>query len=251
MIRNTLLFLLLAVPGTSPALAANEDDLWKEAADYYDQGNYQAAISNYSRLLERGMESPALYHNLGNSYFKSGQLGHAIWSYRRALRLDSGFGPAESNLDYVRTFNVDQIAIKKRGFILDIWDFFSGLLSANGFLILLALAWWVSAAMIVYQLISLNGSRRLYYLLIVPLIIIIFSAGSAGRRVYEDNLTRWGVLARESADIKEGPGDEFDRVEVAHEGLEFKILGSRENSYLIELGNGLKGWVDKQAVLEI
>jgi uncharacterized protein YgiM (DUF1202 family) len=87
--------------------------------------------------------------------------------------------------------------------------------------------------------------------LIVVLLIAIFSATSAARRVSEDHLTHWGVLSQESADIREGPGADFRKVEVGHEGLEFKILGTRENSYLIELGNGLKGWVDKQAVLEI
>ena len=248
--RN-LFFLLVLVLASNSAYAFDSQALWKEAAEFYDQGNYKAAIEDYGRLLDRGMESPALYYNLGNSYFKSGDLGHAIWGFRRAILLDPGFKPAKANLDYVRTFNTDQIAVKRRGFILDIWDFLSGMLSANGYLVLTALAWWIAAALIVYQVIRMNGATWPYYLLIVPLVIIIFSAGSAGRRIHEDRLTRWGVLGIETADIREGPGGEFNRVEVAHEGLEFKILGSRENSYLIQLGNGLTGWVDKEAVLEI
>ena len=54
-----------------------------------------------------------------------------------------------------------------------------------------------------------------------------------------------------SADIREGPGVDFERIEVGHEGLEFRILGQREKGLLIELENGLKGWVSLEAVLEI
>jgi tetratricopeptide (TPR) repeat protein len=233
------------------APAANNEELWRQAAEYYDAGQYRPAIENYQRLLERQFDNAQLYYNLGNAYFKAGELGHAIWSFRKALRLDPGFKQARTNLEYARSFNTDQVSIERRGFILDIWDFLSGLLSSNGYLIILSLAWWVAAALVIYKLIRLESPSWLYYLLIVPLVIIIFASASAVRRVNDDRLTRWGVILRESADIREGPGVEFNRLEVGHEGLEFKILSDRENSYLIELGNGLKGWVDKEAVLEI
>jgi tetratricopeptide (TPR) repeat protein len=231
--------------------AADNQTLWREAADYYDQGNYHAAIDDYSKLLERGFANPQIYYNLGNSYFKAGELGQAIWSFRRALLIDPGFAQAKANLDYVRSFNTDQIASQQRGFILDIWDAASGLLPADGYLVMFMIGWWVGTGLIIFSIIRLNSPGWLYYLLIVPVIVVIFSGASAARRLSEDRLSHWGVLVTKAADIREGPGPEFNRIEVAHEGLELKILGGRENSYLIELGNGLKGWVDKKAVLEI
>ncbi len=244
---SALMLILLA----ARAAVAGNEELWKQAADNYDAGQYRQAIENYHRLMERGFENPQVYYNLGNAYFKAGELGIAIWSFRRALRLDPGFAPARANLEYARTFNTDQVSIEHRGFILDIWDFLSGLLSSNGYLILLTIAWWAAAALIIYKIGRIGSQSSLYYLLIVPVVIIIFSSTSAMRRIDEDRLTRWGVISRESADIREGPGAEFNRLEVGHEGLEFKILSDRENSYLIELGNGLVGWIDKEAVLEI
>lgn len=244
-------FLIFYFIVISPAFTAENSEIWKEAADFYDKGQYQTAIDNYNKLLERGYNAPEVYYNLGNSYFKANDLGQAIWSYRRALLLDPGFKPARENLAYVRTFNTDQISVKGRGFILDIWDLLSSLLSANGYLLLMMLGWWLTALGAAYAVMRVGVPRKLYYLLIVPLIIVIFSGASAARRISDDRLTHWGVLTVESADIREGPGEDFNRVEVAHEGLEFKILGVRENSCLIELENGLKGWVNKQAVLEI
>jgi tetratricopeptide (TPR) repeat protein len=232
-------------------LAEDNQSLWKQAADYYDQGSYSAAIEAYNKMLDRGFSSPELYYNLGNSYFKSNQLGRAIWSYRRALRLNPGFKQASDNLQIARTYNADQISIQKRGFILDFWDSLTGLFSANGYLVLFALFWWVAGLLAAWRIVRLNGSSWPYYLLIVVVILAIFSATSAARREKEDHLTQWGVISQQAVDIREGPGADFKKIEVGHEGLEFRILGTRENSCLIELGNGLRGWVDKQAVLEI
>jgi tetratricopeptide (TPR) repeat protein len=246
-----MLVILLIIVTVSGALAADNQSIWKDAANQYDQGQYKTAIATYNKLLERGMKSPQLYYNLGISYFKDSQLGYAIWAFKRALTLDPGFKQAKTNLEYVRTFNTDQIALERRGFILDIWNLLSGLLSANGYLLLFMLGWWSLTILIILGIVRLNGNNWIYYLLILPVVIIIFSGAAAAMRINEDRLTHWGVLSRDSADIREGPGADFNKIEVGHEGLEFKILGARENSYLIELGNGLKGWVDKQAVLEI
>ena len=249
--RKSLYIAILSLIAFSQVIAAENEQLWKDAADYYDKGQYKNAIDNYNTLLEHGFQAPEVYYNLGNAYFKAGDLGHSVWSYRRALKLDSSFQPAKDNLNYVRARNTDQISIKGRGFILDIWDFLTGLFSINGYLFLFTLAWWLTAAVAVYAIIKINGSHRPYYLLILPLFIVIFSGASAAQRIDDERMTSWGVLISDSADIREGPGAEFNKVVVAHEGLEFKILGVRENSCLIELENGLKGWVNKQAVLEI
>jgi len=241
--------ILLLSSGASSA--TENEEIWKQAADAYDQGQYRVAIENYGRLLDRGLERAEIYHNIGVAYFKAGEIGRAIWGFRKALALDPGFEQAKSSLEYARTFNTDQVASGRRGFILEIWDFMSGLLTANGYLLLLMLAWWLAAGIAIYKITRLNSPTWIYYLLIVPLAIVIFSSASAARRISEDKLTRWAVIWVDSVDIREGPGEDFERVEVGHEGLELKILGDREQSYLIELGNGLKGWVVKEAVLEI
>ncbi len=244
-----LLFILPAIQ--SPASATTNDTLWQEAAESYDRGDYSSAVEKYNRILERGFSGPELYYNLGNSYFKSGKLGASIWAYRRALKLDPDLKQVKANLQYVRGLNADKIEGKEGGFILDIWDFLTGLFTSNGYLILFTAAWWITG-LVAGLMILKPGTRSLaYYLLIVSLVIAIFAAAASARRIKLDRLTTWGVLTAQAADIREGPGADFQKIEIGHEGLEFKILGEREGSYLIELGNNLRGWVEKEAVLII
>ncbi len=244
-----LLFILPVVQST--ALANTNEILWQEAAESYDRGDYSSALEKYGRILERGFSSSELYYNLGNSYFKSGKLGASIWAYRRALKLDPDMEQARSNLNYARAFNADKIEGRERGFTLDIWDFLTGFFTSNGYLIFFAAAWWITGLVAAFMIIKPGTTSLAYYLLIVSAIVAIFAAAATVRRVKLDRLTTWGVLTAQAAHIREGPGPDFQKIEIGHEGLEFKILGERESSYLIELGNSLKGWVEKEAVLII
>lgn len=244
-----LLFILPAIQ--SPVSATTIDTLWQEAAESYDGADYSSAIEKYRIIIERGFSSSELYYNLGNSYFKSEELGASIWAYRRALKFDPDMKQAQANLQYVRGFNADKIEGKEGGFILDIWNFITGLFTSNGYLILFTAAWWITGLVAGFMILK-SGARLLsYYLLIASVVIAIFAAAASVRRIKLDRLTTWGVLTAQAADIREGPGTDFQKIEVGHEGLEFKILGEREGSYLIELGNSLRGWVEKEAVLII
>ena len=249
--RRIFLVTLAIFSISTSTFAVSNEELWIQAIDYYDTGEYEQARENYEKLIEREIISPELYYNLGNIYFKTGDLGYSIWSFRKALKLNPGLEQAKSNLEYVRTFNIDQIEKNGASFISDIWSFLANLLSYNAFLLLLFLSWWVSAAILVIIILKRNFTSWPYYLLMVSVIVAIFSATAAYSRIQNDRLAKWGVVINEVVDINDGPGADFNRIEIGHEGMEFKIISTRENSYLIELGNGLKGWIKKEAAIEI
>ena len=50
----------------------------------YTQGQYAEAVEAYEAVLQSGLVSGNLYFNLGNAYFKAGQVGRAILNYERA-----------------------------------------------------------------------------------------------------------------------------------------------------------------------
>lgn len=71
-----------------------------QANQSYREGNYQKAAEEYENILKSGWESGPLYYNLGNSYFKAGQLGAAILNYERAKRLIPRDSDLEANHKY-------------------------------------------------------------------------------------------------------------------------------------------------------
>ncbi|MBT6957208.1 MAG: tetratricopeptide repeat protein [Opitutae bacterium] len=62
---------------------------------------FQEALGSFQSCLEKA-ESAALHYNLGNSFFKLGLAGHAIYHFRRAQELDPSSEEIRANLAFVR-----------------------------------------------------------------------------------------------------------------------------------------------------
>ncbi len=74
----------------------------------YIRNDYAAAIQIYEELLQQG-ESAEIYYNLGNSYYKAGDIARAILNYERALLLQPDNGDIRANLEIARAKTVDKI----------------------------------------------------------------------------------------------------------------------------------------------
>ena len=79
------------------------DKLFYQANAAYKESKYDRAIENYEKLIKSGLESPNLYYNLGNSYFKKGEAGKAIVNYERAKRFIPNDSDLKSNYDYAHS----------------------------------------------------------------------------------------------------------------------------------------------------
>jgi len=77
------------------------------AGSLYKQGDYKGAIEQYEEIIKNGLTSGYLYYNLGNSYFKKGDLGRAILNYERARTLIPRDSDLESNYHYANSLIVN------------------------------------------------------------------------------------------------------------------------------------------------
>lgn len=247
LITATLLVLFIAFP----ASATIDDDIWRDANTAYDDGEYSNSIDGYLKLLEKGRRTPEVYHNLGNAYFKSDKLGLAIAAYRHAINIDPSFAPARENLLYARQFTVDKVQEKPRGFLLNVWNGMAGLFSPQGYFVFTLIIFWVIIGLLSLLVLGIGRQELLTYLLILLGIIFILGAIITYTVVDEEQNTKWGVMTATSADLREGPGEDFEKIFTGHEGLEFKILSQRQGYYLVELRNGLKGWLRSSLLTEI
>src|SRR5206468_4104202 len=67
----------------------------------YEQGNYPAAAAAYEQLIQSGQRSETLYFNLGDAWFKAGQLGRAIAAWRQAEFLSPRDPALRFNLQFI------------------------------------------------------------------------------------------------------------------------------------------------------
>jgi len=87
--------------------SAQED--FFEANRAYKNDQFQEAIDGYLKLIENGFKNGHIYYNLGNAYFRIGDLGRAILFLERAHLLIPRDDDLLFNLAHARNQAVDDI----------------------------------------------------------------------------------------------------------------------------------------------
>mgnify|MGYP000975910375 CR=1 FL=1 len=74
----------------------------------YENEQYETAASTYEQL-ENDYSHEYLYLNLGNSYYRMGELGNAVWAYEKAYSIAPRDQDIIYNLNFVRSQVRDRI----------------------------------------------------------------------------------------------------------------------------------------------
>ncbi|MFD2146620.1 tetratricopeptide repeat protein [Mucilaginibacter antarcticus] len=114
--RLIILFCFLAL--STFCLAA--DGLEGDA--FYAKGQYKEAIASYQSVINGGQQSAALFYNLGNAYFKSGELPSAILYFEKARLLSPGDEDINHNIRFASTRTVDKIEEAPQFFLTKWWN---------------------------------------------------------------------------------------------------------------------------------
>ena len=132
--RLTLIAMVLC-----PALSRAEIPItaFESANKLYEQGKFAEAASAYASLLQSNQASAALYFNLGNAFFKSGQIGRAIAAYRYAGRVTPRDPDVRANLQFARNQRQGPTLSPNR------WQRWLGRLTLNEWTLLAAVAVWL------------------------------------------------------------------------------------------------------------
>jgi tetratricopeptide (TPR) repeat protein len=234
----------------SRALSVTLDYNFDKGNELYSAGDYAGAAGEYEKVISAGYESAELYYNLGNAYFREGQLGLAIANYIRAQRLDPGDEDIAANLEFARQFTIDKIEVSEETIVLDYIDRFFNSFTLNGIA-------WITAVLYVLTMtiILLRFVYRRFHIAtpVFVLILSLFTVGAVftGVKLDRDVLTRQGVVVDQQADVKNGPGENFNTKFTAHAGLVFEIEQEEAGYYWVNFENRLKGWIPKSVAVEI
>src|SRR5437867_12110309 len=99
---RTLAILFIVTLGIVSPAFAQPDANFEKANQEYALGHFKEAISSYEDLVGPGQWSANLFYDLGNAYFRTGDFGHAILNYERALALERHHPEAAANLQIAR-----------------------------------------------------------------------------------------------------------------------------------------------------
>ncbi len=242
-----ILFLLISA---SPPVHARSDTntdagyIFYKGNTLYEQGSYKDAISEYSKLLEQDMESGHLYYNMGNAYFKKGQLGEAILHYERAKRLIPRDSDLKSNyrfaLSHIET-DTAKISVSWTDKIFKLFGF----LSLNE-LSALASCMLVLIVLLLIARLYIRMSRNTFSLLLTSFIVMIsFTVTSVFIRAAA--IDKEAVIVSNSPEVKFEPFESATTHFTLHEGMKIYVIQSKQEWIKIKRSDGKTGWVKRKS----
>lgn len=210
----------------------------------YKQKNYTTAVAEYSKIVEAGLHSPELFHNLGTAYFKTGKLGDAILYLEKAHRLDPSDKNIRKNLTQARD-EVDTPVVEIPDFILlRIWKTFSGLFSPLVWLIIQLLSGLLMVFGIYRWRMGQESSIKVrgFAMMLSGLALMIVSliAGKSSHTQLTDNNT--GIIMTATT-LYESADNRSNEIEPLSEGVKVRVIDIVDNWYQVTLMNKAKGWI--------
>lgn len=233
------------------SMAQNEE--LAKANSLYKKADYQGAAMLYEDIATRYGISPELYYNIGNTYFKAGEVGRSILNYERALRLSPNYDDAKTNLELAQTKVVDNI-VQIPPFFVKRWiDSFIKLLSVDQWYTISVVVFVITLLCFLYFIFgnSLIVRRFAFYGSFVLLAVTIISGAFGLTRRSELHNHNQAIIMAGTVVIKSSPDKSGTDLFQLHEGTKVSIKSNLDEWTEIVVGNGNIGWLETKVIEKI
>lgn len=243
--------------------AKAESSLIQQADSAYTADNFKEAADTYLHVIATEGNSATLQYNLGNCYYRLGEMGKAILAYERALRFDPTFDDARNNLEFVNTKIADRPG--ERGtFIGNALDSVANSARSNSWawiafacftLTLLGVLAYVFSSVVIVRKVGFFGGLLTF----IGCVCFIYLAFRSAAIATADDVA---IVTSPSTILSTSPRVPKDRTQEAmllHEGTRVEILDSVRSTtdsinslwYDVQVDNAHRAWINAAAVEKI
>lgn len=257
----TLLVCPLAAAGPEALSSARQREILRDALTAYDQAVavartdpthaaqlYRQAASGFLALRDAGLLNAGLEYNLGNTYFRLGELGPAILHYRRAERLAPSDPRLQANLRYARDRVEPRIATSGQTRLtrqLLFWHYHTSVRQRFWTLATLsAIGWPLLFVWLVWR------RRPVLVTGLVIVILALAAGGSAYWQIRDEARSPPAVIVGREQLLRLGRGEGSDPAlkQPLGPGVELRILQQVGDWVEVRLPNDQTGWLPAAAV---
>ena len=242
----TLLFAATTATAAPAKVAITKVDADKE----YAKGNYLQASKDYSDLLKVG-ESVELYYNLGDCYYRLGNITKSIIAYEKAHRLSPSDRDVTFNLEFVREKTIDKIERQEKNFFSAGYTMLQNLMDMDAWARLSIVAFFACLGMAMLFLLGRDEwMRKLgFYVALLSVFVFVFSTLFAWQQKHNFDARDRAVVVAPSASVKLTPSDSSADAVVVHEGTAVQIVDrTMSDWYSVKLDDGKEGWLKRNSL---
>lgn len=221
-----------------------------EGDSAYIKEDYATAIQVYEALLKDG-EAADVYYNLGNSYYKAGEIAKAVLNYERALLMQPGNGDIRANLEVARAKTIDKVEPIPEVFFVswtkslinsmsvDAW----GTWGISSFILLIiALYFFIFSKRIMLKKIGFVAG---IVFLIITVCANLFASQQKERLINRSE----AIVMNPSVTVRSTPSESGTSLFILHEGRKISIKDNSMKEWKeIRLEDGKVGWIPATAI---
>ncbi len=225
-----------------------DEELFKTGNDFYNKGKYDKALAEYQKI--KNTENATVYFNMGNCYYKLNKVAPAIYSYEKALLINSSLEDAKSNLLFAKRMTVDMIEPLPKSFFEK--------LSENTIRKFSYATWGTIAVVFSFLFVGFfllyyfatSSIRKLwsFNVAIFSLIGLLFSFTVAYMGYQTAIKDRPAIVFSPTVAVKNAPTESGDAIFELHEGTKVQLLDGLEKWKKIKISNGKEGWVSAESI---
>ncbi len=233
--------------------AQDTDRLFNEGNRLYQQEDFRGAVEQYKSALNSGFESFELYYNIGNAFFKQGEMGQAILYFEKARRINPDDEDLRNNIQLANINIVDRITPIPEVFYTRYWNGLQSVWSPGQWKVLFFLAWFFTGITVslLFFLKQRETRRILKAGLITSGVIVVLAGAVLLSNIMLDKSGISGVVMRIEVYAYASPTETGTEVFIIHEGTVVDIRRTMDEWIEIRLADGKIGWIPAATIEKI
>lgn len=238
-------------------------ELYNDGCDLYEKRDFDGARERFLAAGLTRWQHPALFYNLGNTYYRLGDWGRSILYYEKAKELSPRDESIEHNLRVVQERIIDKVTRGESSLVGQVFVGLYRMFTVNEWTYITLVVYLVTIALILILILVRrkkhegspeNGAKTLRKITaraaVVALVILLYCASNTAVAIHSHSCLVYGVVVVDSQPGRSGPADSFAEVFEVHSGTKIRVLREDEggNWYQVKLPNGLSGWLPKPSL---
>ena len=223
--------------------------LFQEANDLFINKRYKKSIELYEKIIDSEQKNSTVFYNLGNAYYRLGDIGHAIWAYKHANKFSPRDKDIIHNLKIAEAKKIDRINSPPLFILHDFYRKIKLSMTMFEFILVVGILFFIFSLIWIMQ--SFSGKRNVVSKTIFQILltfIIIVHAVMLDMAFERKRISNEAIIVGKS-DAQSGPffGDNKVLFQI-NEGSVVEVLEEKNNWSKIILIDGKKGWVLSNAL---